>query len=791
MDEARFPARWREKIDSSKWVLSSYFVLAALFYLPTLSGLRTFPDGDFTHHFLPFSLFQQSQLLAGRLPVWNPYTYSGHPFLADIQAAIFYPVSNGLLLLTLPWSGAGARLYFLQVEAFVHVALAGFFVYLLVRRLTGSGVSGWVAGAIFAFSGYLTGYPPVQLAILRTAIWLPLLLWLLLRAFAAPRRWARWAVVGAALSVAVSAGHPQTLLHLGYVAAAWGALLWWQCRHARWTVHAAIGMGGLMALAVAVGLSAAQLLPSLEFTRLSVRAAVDYAYVSGGFPLRDTWQLLLPGVFTQYSPLYVGVVGLGLAFFALWTAFTMDRTVMNSADMSGPNMSHVTPRTGIFFFGALGLVGLLVAYGNNGFLYPLFYRLAPGWTLFRGQERAAFVVTLALSVLAGYGMMLSAQPAARGRSRMALAWGALVTTGVYAFGLLYQLTGATTISQWHYLMLAAFTLVLAVTLGLLWWLPGWTPRRELLVMGLIVANLFWINMGTNVTPFGPVRKTILAPEMVALEGAVAGAPMNQGLPGRIFNEFRIYEDYGMRQELQDVWGSSPLRSATYAALFTDFPLDRMLDLTGVDHVLTWRHELFEPGTLLAEFPQQRDTTYLHRLVEPNPRAWLAPTYALLDDAAAMAQLADHQFDLRQVALIAPADAPLMAGLPPASESLGQRMTTGPTAAIALASPAPGRLQVTVGDQGGGILVLTENWLPGWRTLPPLPLVRTDVTLIGVVLPPGAAEFELIYRPASVKNGLRISGATLLLLVLWAGLTRRQRRANTVPADNTAPMDDAA
>jgi hypothetical protein len=64
-------------------------------------------------------------------------------------------------------------------------------------------------------------------------------------------------------------------------------------------------------LGLFLALSAAQLWPSLEFTRYSVRANVDYAFVSGGFPLSDTWQMLMPGILTVYSPLYVGIVGLG------------------------------------------------------------------------------------------------------------------------------------------------------------------------------------------------------------------------------------------------------------------------------------------------------------------------------------------------------------------------------------------------------------------------------------------------------------------------------------------------
>ena len=57
--------------------------------------------------------------------------------------------------------------------------------------------------------------------------------------------------------------------------------------------------------------------------------------------------------------------------------------------------------------------------------------------------------------------------------------------------------------------------------------------------------------------------------------------------GRVYNEFRAYEDYGMRVGVEDVWGSSPLRLARYARLFDEFPLDRMWRLTGVTHVLNF------------------------------------------------------------------------------------------------------------------------------------------------------------------------------------------------------------
>src|SRR5262249_1361609 len=160
-----------------------------------------------------------------------------------------------------------------------HVVLAGFFVYLLVRELTGSRSAGFLAGCCFAFSGYLTSYPPLQLAVLRTAIWLSLILWLLWHAFEKPGYWRWW--IGAALAYACAflAGHPQTFLHLSYTVAAWVIFLLVQALcHGRKAELVAFITGistfGLLTL----GLSAAQLWPSWEFAQLSVRANVDYAF---------------------------------------------------------------------------------------------------------------------------------------------------------------------------------------------------------------------------------------------------------------------------------------------------------------------------------------------------------------------------------------------------------------------------------------------------------------------------------------------------------------------------------
>lgn len=755
------------------WAAGGLLLLTMLFYAPVLSGMWTFPDGDFTHHFLPFSQYMATSWRTLTPPLWNPFTYAGHPFLADVQAAALYPVSNFLLLLTIAWRSDAARLYLLELEAVAHIALAGWFTFLLARELTGRLWPAALAGITFMLSGYLTGYPPLQLAVLRTAVWLPLILWMLLRAWQDPARWRYWFGAGVAMAVAFLAGHSQTWMYTAYAVVGWVAALvlghFGSARKAGGGTPVQRVAGLIIFGLTAVGLSAAQLLPSLEFARLSVRADVDYAYVSGGFPLRDTWQALLPGVLTQFSPLYVGVVGLAMALFGAIEGMRGRSAIR--ADSGGITVALRMQRFAAGYFLTLAVFGLLVAYGENGFLYPMLHGFAPGWDMFRGQERAAYLVAFGLSLLAAYGLAYAPVADNRSRRRFALLYGALITAGVYAFGLLWVLPGHAAIGQWRYLIVAAVTLAMAMTLAVSLWLSGWSVRRDWLICGLAAANLILANMGTNLERRTLAEAVAWPPEVAALRDAVWAAPDTTGLDGRAYNEFRVYDDYGMQSGIEDVWGSSPLRLSTYAAFFDDFPLDRMFRLTGVGHVLTWRQEMFEPSDLLTEFPQTEDATYIHRLTEPNPRLWVVGNAVSADDEAALDLLADHEFDLDKTVVL------------PSNRSLPERAATTAAAQVHAARLQPHRLDVSVIDSGGGVLVVSENWMPGWRVtaieceggvscevggahtsgLPLLAPVRANVSLVAIALPAGDVRFILEYAPDSVRTGLIISSATILLL----------------------------
>ena len=175
-------------------IILALMLLPLLFWwrlwTPNLVDRAVIPEGDFTSQYYPLQLFAARELAAGRLPAWDPYLNAGQPGLADIQTGFFYPL-NLLSNLILALSGVSFSLGVLTAQVILDFALASLFTYLFVRRLalhTGARLpaarfAGAVAALTFTYAGYLTSFPVQQITILETAIWLPLVLFFLDRAF--------------------------------------------------------------------------------------------------------------------------------------------------------------------------------------------------------------------------------------------------------------------------------------------------------------------------------------------------------------------------------------------------------------------------------------------------------------------------------------------------------------------------------------------------------------------------------------------------------------------------------
>ena len=771
-------------------VYLAYAVLVLLYFSPHLLGLASFSANDFTQLFLPFSMFQLDALPGLRLPVWDPHTNSGHPYLADPQAAVFYPVSNALLLLTGFVRDAAGRLYLLHVEAALHVFLACCFTYAFVRRLTGQRLAAFASGLIFGFSGYLTGYPPLQLSVLRTAVWLPLILLLLLPRESRSPNWKLWLAAAAVHAIAFYAGHPQTFLFMTYVVGGWILMLgFFELARAgiRWRglSQGIAGQGSsvsplllfsgrsLLYVAALIALCLAQLWPTWEFTQHSVRFFVPSDYLTGGFAWEDSWQFLFPGLLTAFSPQYVGIIGLGLALVAVVALFS---PTLFSLTLHSPTLlvafDKTMGRAPALFFIACGVAAILLSYGAKGPLYGLFIRFAPGGDLFRGQERAIYVAAFSLSVLAGYG--LAVLPSLAVRVRRYLGWTLLGATLAGAVLVVYfwLIPSRSSASVSSFLVAAVPALLFAACFARLCGAKRIRRTGLLLLLPLLVGDLFIANFATNLTDGPRVRAALDSNVAEAtLDASRTLAADGAGPAPRVFNEFRLQDSSGIFFGWEDVWGSSPMRLFYYDTLFHTFPLHRMWELTGVGTVLSWREELPVASRTLAELPVGEETSRIHQLDAISPRWWWAQNARRnVADRDAPALLADPDFDLKSEILVAETDADMLGtGWKNDRLSLG----SGGSASVRAEQVGLAHLIFEIDSDQEGILFVSENWLPGWKALwtdgqaggpsEELPIVRAHQAFLGIPVPAGAGTLELRYRPDSVRWGPGTS------VVAWAAL----------------------
>jgi hypothetical protein len=732
---------------------------------PVAADHRSFALGDFAYQFFAFARYESARLASGSLPLWNPYTFAGHPFLADIQSAIFYPFSLLAILLSGP---AGLSYTALELEAILHFPLVAVTTYLLARRLTGSRAGGFIAAVAFTFSGYLTSYPPLQLAILEAQAWLPLIL-LCLHVAAAHARgdeWAaarRWAVgAGLLLGVSLLAGHPQSSLFVIYGSLGFVVFLLWP---PRWTWRAPLVASWriwrprlsipALYLLFGAGLAAVQLLPSLEFMRLSSRSTIGFDMAGSGFTPYDLLQVILPAVGVPVPALYVGIPTLGLAALAL----------ARSRGTASP--MPIATRSLITFLGWSALLSLLLAFGRTVALYAPFYLLAPGWGLFQHQERAIVWAVLAVPLLAGYGATwLTTMRSGEPRLAKAYYMAALAAVGLsLAFFVGYQ-TGSQ--GLWGFTAATLFLALLAALSGLAVSGAGGAHGAVFLV-ALLAFDLFTNTAGSHAGPAGwtnpfPAQPLLAAP---LADQAADTADTAVSAPFRMANEGVLPPNYGDAYGLEEVGGASPLELSRYGDFVARLPKARQWALLNVKYVLTTRDAIDAPAELVASAPGSGDkTNRLFRLQNPGPRAWLAPqaAHAPTDANALWDRLAAADFDPARTVLLS--DVP--ADYTDADQCNGQ---------IAWDQRAPERLALRVSSAQPCILVLSELSYPGWHATldgKTAPLLTADGILRAVALPAGDHQVTLTFLPVTLLAGAALSLVALCGGAAWLIWGRRAR-----------------
>ena len=373
--------------------------------------------GDLTGFLYPLLHYTVNSLRAGRLPLWNPYLYSGAPHLADIQTGVLYPPN--LLLALLPGEVTFARL---EALSLFHFWLAGVLMYACLRgwdRPPLSRPAALLGATAFGLSDlFVTHFGNLNLV--ASAAWLPLVL-------LGARRGGRQGVLlgSGALAMSALAGHTQPLLHILLALALLGtfqALVTyrgWEPVSFLTRPSAAPSPGGprvrgwsraalatrdrrvsilyplLAALAITVlglGLAALTLLPAYELTGLTHRAALSYTDAA-------LYSLPPAGLIGLVAPHLHGRGPAG--FWADWPRVEVGYLGVLPLVLAAVGL---TRGRRALFWAALALLGLLLALGPATPVHKLFYTWLPGMSQLRAPARLILLLDFGLAGLAALGL---------------------------------------------------------------------------------------------------------------------------------------------------------------------------------------------------------------------------------------------------------------------------------------------------------------------------------------------------------------------------------------------------
>lgn len=382
------------RIPQSVFHILGLAALVLLFYRQAAFTNLIFARGDTLLYFYPYWDYRAQTMLAGRLPLWNPYLFMGAPFLANSQAGVFYPLNWPLIFLSAPAA--------VRISIVAHVIIAAWGAYALARRASSlDPLPAAFAASVFAFGGYLTAQVE-HVNQLQGLAWLPLALLATHRIFRPPSHPAtqppvivHCSLLSLFIALQLTAGHTQTafitLVACGVVA------FQFTIRNSRFAIKTSSLsiVNWALCILLAFGLAAIQLVPTYELSRLSLR--------SGGLPLNEAvsfslnplllGRALLPGysrvIFSEFVA-YIGVIPLVLAAFAVYS-FIANR----NSQFAIPNSQFAI---------LLAALGLFFALGGYNPIYLLIARFVPGFNFFRVPARWLALWALGASILAGHGL---------------------------------------------------------------------------------------------------------------------------------------------------------------------------------------------------------------------------------------------------------------------------------------------------------------------------------------------------------------------------------------------------
>jgi len=353
-----------KKIFKQNHILILFILLTLIPFYKINFGLIPLQGEDYHLQHFFWKYFLKNELLNnGTLPLWNPYNYCGTPFIANIQAGIFYPFTIIFFLFPLD------KAYGLSVM--LHLILGNIFMYIFLRK-RGLSLSSSIFGVIIfmLFIGLWWNILLGWLPLVQSYIWIPLILHYYLRSFETKKYYKHTALV---LLIQFLGGYPQIfygtllLISLHLVIETIIKIKHKQYNEAKNRIYIFC-----LTITFFLGLSAIQFLPTAEFIPLSGRG--------GGLTYQKA---------TMYSPGLFVISGILIS-----NLIPLLVILIFSKQLIKKSLSYVI--LSIFF--------LILSLGKYTPVYKFFIFTLPGLSYFRNPEVFFFILIFIIAYLTAISM---------------------------------------------------------------------------------------------------------------------------------------------------------------------------------------------------------------------------------------------------------------------------------------------------------------------------------------------------------------------------------------------------
>ena len=741
-------------------------VFCLILFKDILLGGHYLLGNDFVTFYLGMKQFLYNEVHKFHsIPLWNPYIFGGIPFWAHFESTIFYPLD------ALFWIIPPERAYGYTV--FVHLVLAGLFMYFLARSFHFGPLGCFVAASIFTFNGFIMGtLHDGQMFRIQAYTWIPLIIFFLNKALISKSPSFHSTMAGIAWGLQILSGSPQDALYT-----LMAALLFLGC-HLRPHIREFASNGKIFWFAsalfiIGLGLAAIQIVPASEFVTESARSKIDsYSLVTiGSYPLQGIITTALPNFFGNYITgkywvsgipwtvplfnLYVGVLPIILFFIIPYEKKECARLVI--------------------FLVSLGILAFILSLGAHTPLYRLVYYM-PGFDKIRAPSKIIILWVFALSLLAGKGIdTLFKRPRAVFRRRINFYLCFVVCLGI--LDLLFHIERPVVLKIFSpFIMHEAIPERMDIAVNTI--IKGFHHFTFLNAL-ILLCLISWVR---NILNPGLAAFLLCAILLLDLGYANWGAARHndkiyqwvdrtkQELNKFLKKDKGLYRvgsyDYGFGPNIemyfgyQTVGGYTPLHLLRYYEYFNKYADDEL-----PDGCVWFAYGASQHGILMDLLNMKYEISHESKTIVLRqsclPRAFIVPNYKIIEKEKLLDYLIEPDFDPRKVVLFERGDI---------ESRLSDVTTLNPKreSSATVTSYRPDQIRLVTESSEPGYLFLSEVFYTGWKAFvddKPTPILRGNYLFRVVKVPDGKHRVEFVFDPLSIKIGVWVTVLTLFLILV--------------------------